>query len=73
MLKRLVLDEKEMFEDPNLQNEENDKKAALKAEREDKKKENLKNKNLADLPEDELKQALKAEREIRKKQEKRKS
>ena len=42
-------------------------KAALKAEREERKKEHLKNKNLADLPEDDLEEGLKAEREIRKK------
>ena len=62
-----------MLEDTTFQNEENERKAAIKAEREEKKKEALKNKNLVDLPEDDLKQALKAEREIRKKQEKRKS
>ena len=63
----MAVEEKEMLQDQTFQNEENERKAAIKAEREEKKKEVLKNKNLVDLPEDDLKQALKAEREIRKK------
>ena len=66
MFKRLVVDEKKMLEDPTFLNQETKRKSAIKAERDEKKKEDLKNINLMDLPEDNLKQALKTERELRK-------
>ena len=63
----MVVKEKEMLEVPIFQNEENKRKAAIKAERDEKNMEDLKNKNLVNLPEDDIKQALKTERELRKK------
>ena len=44
MLKRLILDEKKMLDDQPFQTQENERKADIKAEREEKKKEALKKK-----------------------------
>ena len=66
MLRTFSIEYQAMLKEASFKNQENERKAALKAEREKKKKEDLRNKNLAHLPEDDLKEALKTEREIRK-------